>query len=41
MDTLKRMKLSLNKSIVERILNLEDGFLLDEDCNGEVLLAMK
>lgn len=41
MDTLKRMKLSLNKSMVERILNLEDGFLLDEDCNGEILLAMK
>lgn len=41
MDTLKKMKLSLNKSMVERILNLEDGFLRDEDCNGEVLLAMK
>lgn len=41
MDTLKGMKLSLNKSMVERILNLEDGFLRDEDYNGEVLLAMK
>lgn len=41
MDTLKKMKLSLNKSMVERILNLEDGFLRDKDCNGEVLLAMK
>lgn len=41
MDTLKRMKLSLNKSMVERILNLEDGFLRDEDCNREVLLMMK
>lgn len=41
MDTLKKMKLSLNKSMVERILNLEDGFLRDETSNGEVLLAMK
>lgn len=41
MDTLKKMKLSLNKSMVERILNLEDGFLREEDYNGEVLLAMK
>ena len=41
MDTLKGMKLSLNKSMVERILNLEDGFLRDEGCNGEVLLAIK
>ena len=41
MEALKRMKLSLNKSMVERILNLEDGFLRDEDCNGEVLLVMK
>lgn len=41
MDILKKMKLSLNKSMVERILNLEEGFLRDEDCNGEVLLAMK
>ena len=41
MDTLKGMNLSLNKSMVERILNLEDGFLRDEDYNGEVLLKMK
>lgn len=41
MDTLKGMKLSLNKSMVERILNLEDGFLRDENFNGEVLLVMK
>lgn len=41
MNTLKAMNLSLNKSMVERILNLEDGFLKDEDYNGEVLLSMK
>ena len=41
MDTLKKMKLSLNKSTVERILNLEDGFLRDEEYDGKVLLAMK
>lgn len=41
MHMLKTMQLSLHKSMVERLLNLEEGFLVDEISGGEVLLKIK
>lgn len=41
MHMLKSMQLSLHKSMVERLLNLEDGFLVDGNNGSEVLLAIK
>lgn len=41
MHMLKTMQLSLYKSMVERLLNLEEGFLVDEISGGEVLLKVK
>lgn len=41
MHMLKTMQLSLHKSMVERLLNLEEGFLVDEIGGGEVLLKIK
>lgn len=40
-DLLKSMNLSLHKSMVERILNLEEGFLEEENINCGVMLAIK
>lgn len=41
MYTLKDMKLSVHSSMVERILNLEEGFLTDANSRNEILLAIK
>lgn len=41
MHLLKSMRLSLHKSMVEKLLNLEEGFLEDGKESGEVLLAIK
>lgn len=41
MQTLKDMRLSVYSSMVERILNLEEGFLKDATNSSEILLAMK
>lgn len=38
---LKSMQLSLHKSMVEKVLNLEEGFLTDEKQESGVLLAFK
>ena len=41
MDLLKGMHLSLYDSMVERLLNLEDGFLSDDNKRSEVVLALR
>ena len=41
MHMLKGMNLSLHKTMVEKLLNLEDGFLNDGNCGSEVLLVMR
>lgn len=41
MHMLKIMQLSLYKNMVERLLNLEEGFLTDENNGGAVLLSYK
>lgn len=41
MQTLKDMSVSVYSSMVERILNLEEGFLNDATNSSEILLAMK
>lgn len=41
MHMLKSMQLSLHKSMVEKLLNLEEGFLVDEISGGEVFLKIK
>ena len=40
-DMLKEMKLSLNRDMIERILNLKEGFLSDTKEDEEVVLEMK
>lgn len=41
MHMLKGMNLSLHKTMVEKLLNLEDGFLNDGNGGSEVLLVMR
>ena len=41
MQKLKSMKLSVYSSMVEKILNLEEGFLSDATNVGEILLVVK
>lgn len=41
MHMLKSMQLSIHASMVERLLNLEEGFLIDSNNRSEILLAIK
>jgi len=41
MQTLKNRKLSVYSSMVERLLNLDEGFLTDATSGSEILLAIK
>lgn len=41
MHILKGMNLSLHKTMVEQLLNLEEGFLNDENSGSEILLVMR
>jgi Zn-dependent peptidase ImmA (M78 family) len=41
MHMLKSMQLSLHESMVERLLNLEEGFLVDGNSGSETLLKIR